>query len=165
MNLFAVILMVICIIMRFTYLGEVNLFFTILTIYLIVFLVLLVLAELKRMTVRIYFNFLDTKVGRGIFIMFLTLLIMEKDSGLEIGMGIVLLIIALFNIFLGWGEGSDSGLTLEEVEAGQDLEHGKARADKYKEGEELPVGVKLHEMADMGINPARNEGPASGNDK
>lgn len=107
MNLVAAAMILIAIAFRFVYLKDENedsnFFFIILTIYLILFIVLLVLAEFGVKIVRKYFSFLDRKVGRGCFILFLGLLILAKTNALEIILSIFILLIAFINIIVGWG--------------------------------------------------------------
>jgi hypothetical protein len=76
--------MLICIGLRIYYLclpdtipGNNIVFFIILTIYLLIFIGLIVAAEFKREKPRLYFDFLDSKFGRGSFIAFTQLLILE----------------------------------------------------------------------------------------
>ena len=80
-----------------------NVFFIILTVYLILFIVILVLSEFRNRRIRKYFNFLDSKIGRGCFILFMGLLVFIKDRPMEIIFGIIILIIAVANCIVGWG--------------------------------------------------------------
>ena len=112
LNIIAVILILISIVMRFVYVGRkeegaANLFFVILTIYLVLFIAIFVLAEFRNRIVRKYFNFLDGKFGRGCFIMFMALLILGRAKAMEIIFGILIIIIAFANCLMGWGQESD----------------------------------------------------------
>ena len=113
MNLFACVLMLICIGLRFYYVSLNAVpqnrvaFFVILSIYELIFIGLIIAAEFKSERPRLYFDFLDSKVGRGGFIAFTMLLILEVSLAAEIIMGIVVFVIALIGIISGWYEDSD----------------------------------------------------------
>ena len=125
MNLFACLLMLICIILRFYYIATLDKdvaptsrlgFFVILTIYLLIFLCLIVAAEFKRERPRLYFDFLDSKRGRACFIAFTMLLILEVSGAAEIILGIVVFVIAILGAIAGWYEGRD-GVNAEKPPA------------------------------------------------
>ena len=103
MNIIACAMMVVCIVFRFVYFakGGNTFFFLVLTIYLAIFLTLEILAEFKIQRVRTYFDFLDTKWGRGWFILFIALLVLEKETALEVILCILTIVIALLNMFVG----------------------------------------------------------------
>lgn len=111
LNLIACVMIVVCGVMRFVYFKEkkanINIFDPILSIYIFLFIIILVLAEFRVILIRKYFNFLDRKMGRGWFILFMGLLILEKVTALEIILGIFILLIAVINMIVGWGEPSD----------------------------------------------------------
>ena len=114
LNLIACVLMLICIGLRFYYLslpdtipGNNIVFFVILTIYLLIFIGLIVAAEFKREKPRLYFDFLDRKFGRSSFIAFTQLLILETSGATEIILAIIVFSIALAGMAVGWGEGPD----------------------------------------------------------
>jgi len=65
------------------------------------------MAEFRILFVRKYFNFLDKKIGRGFFIIFIGLLILEVHTALEIVLSIFILGIGLLNIIVGWGQPPD----------------------------------------------------------
>ena len=77
------------------------------TFYLLIFLIILVLAEIRNKTIRKYFNFLDGKIGRGCFIFFIGLLVFVENRPMEIIFGIIIAIIAVINCIFGWGQKSD----------------------------------------------------------
>jgi hypothetical protein len=67
------------------------------------FLVLLILAELKNQKVRLYFGFLDSKRGRGLFMILLVFTFFDnsaKNHFLQIILGVILLVIGLINIII-----------------------------------------------------------------
>jgi hypothetical protein len=81
-DLLAALCMLILIALRFYYVGasivEGNqiVFHVILSIYLLIFIGLLVAAEFKREKPRLYFSYLDNQFGRSLFITFTQLLIL-----------------------------------------------------------------------------------------
>ena len=113
MNLLSCVLMLICIILRFYYIAVNSVpqnriaFFVILTIYQLIFLGLIIAAEFKAERPRLYFDFLDSKVGRSSFIGFTMLLILEVSGAAEIILGIIVLLMSLLGIVAGWSDGSD----------------------------------------------------------
>ncbi len=77
------------------------------SIYELIFLGLIIAAEFKFERPRLYFDFLDSKVGRASFIAFTMLLILEVSGAAEIILGIIVLLFALIGIIAGWDEGTD----------------------------------------------------------
>ena len=55
--------------------------------------------------VRTYFNFLDKIIGKGLFLIFLAMMLCEKQDQLEIVVAIVCVIIGAIDILLGCSEG------------------------------------------------------------
>lgn len=116
LNLVACAMILICTAFRFVYVAQGNYdgtdqsrigFFIILSIYLFIFTVFQILAELKNVRVRLYMNFLDGKFGRGLFFIFLGLLIISSTSALEIVLSLCVLAIGSLNMLIGWTQGSD----------------------------------------------------------
>jgi uncharacterized membrane protein len=104
LNLIAIAMMIVCIVYRFIgFTPGVSFFFCMLTIYLALFIILFVLILFKVALFAKYFNFLNSYIGKGMFIIFLTLLILERKTALEIILGICLLIIAIINLVVGCG--------------------------------------------------------------
>ena len=56
---------------------------------------------------RLYFDFLDSKVGRASLIIFVQLLILESKKAVIIILGIIGLITGIVGMIFGWTEGSD----------------------------------------------------------
>ena len=116
LNLIAAAMIFICGVMRFVYYKDrntkyqntsINIFDVVLSIYIFLFLIILVLAEFRVIWIRKYFNFVDRKMGRGWFILFMGLLILETVTSLVIVLSIFILLIAITNMIVGWGEPSD----------------------------------------------------------
>jgi len=77
----------------------------------VLFLVLLVLSELKNQWVRTYFNFLDSKRARGLFMIMLAFTFLDtsaRDHFVEIILAIILVSIGFINTIIGWGVSSDN---------------------------------------------------------
>lgn len=71
------------------------------------FTVLLAMAELRSNWVRGKFVFLDTKTGRGFFMIFIGLMIPQNNNGVSVAMSVITNLIGLINLFVGYGQGSD----------------------------------------------------------
>ncbi len=56
---------------------------------------------------RLYFDFLDSKRGRAVFIAFTMLLILEVARAVEIILAILVFSISILGLIAGWGESSD----------------------------------------------------------
>ena len=78
-----------------------------LTAYLLLFIVILILAEFRNLRVRVYFDFLDHKWGRGWYILFIALLVLERNGSMEIGLSLIVMVIAVLNMIIGYNQGSD----------------------------------------------------------
>ena len=107
-NLLGCIVLFLSVIMRFAYLFPVfNGFFMIETFYLGSFIIIMSMSEgmfgpsySKR--VRTNFNFLDCNMGRGAFLIFQALILMERTKRGEDVFGFIVILLGLFNIFLGY---------------------------------------------------------------
>jgi hypothetical protein len=53
---------------------------------------------------RTYFNFLNTIIGRGLFLIFMALILAEKSDQGEIIIALVVICIGICNIVLGWDQ-------------------------------------------------------------
>ncbi len=73
----------------------------ILSIYLLIFIGLIVAAEFKKEKPRLYFDFLDNQFGRSLFITFTQLLILQKSSAVEVILSIIIFAVSLIGMFLG----------------------------------------------------------------
>lgn len=87
-----------------------NFFFFISSLYFVVFIAILaaILAhEENKFSVfcRTYFNFLDKIFGRGVFMFFLSMMMVERNQRAgEVIMCVIVALIAVLNMVYGWGE-------------------------------------------------------------
>lgn len=102
LNFVAAGLMVLDAILRwidFTNVKE--LFFIILSLYLLGFAILLVVSELRIRKVLIYIEFLKSRIGLGIYVTLIGLLVFDESRAYDIGISICLVIIGVFNLVVG----------------------------------------------------------------
>lgn len=101
-------MILVCVALRFLNISNnsVVFFYIVLSVYLVAFVIGLALAEFKVEKVREYVNFLDTKFGRGSFIIFTALLILEGYV-VQILIFIALCVIGVVNMLVGCKQGSD----------------------------------------------------------
>ena len=106
LNLIAIAAQIVCIVFRFVYIligTEVaKAFFYILSAYLVIFEVLFVMSIFKIKKIRHFFVFLNGYMGKGLFIIFNALLILEVKNTLEICLGTLMIIIAVIDIRVGF---------------------------------------------------------------
>jgi hypothetical protein len=76
-------------------------FFFLLTFYLFGFSALLVFAELGYKKVLVYVEFLSGRAGKGLYIMFVGLLIFDATRPSDMGIAILLVLIGIFNVLIG----------------------------------------------------------------
>ena len=86
-----------------------NFFFMINTFYYVFFCVALVAAEVSdtnkwSIMVKTYFNFLDGTFGKGLFIIFQSLMLCEVSDAGNIILAIACIAIGVCNLIVGWGE-------------------------------------------------------------
>ena len=55
--------------------------------------------------VRTYFNFLDKIIGKGLFLIFLSMILIDKQDQGEVIVAIVCIIIGVIDLILGCSEG------------------------------------------------------------
>ena len=84
-----------------------NFFFFISTFYLLSFIAIHAAIEIKpdhekSIILRTYFNFLNNLVGRGFFLIFMALIILEKQDQLEIICAIFVISVGICTIVVGW---------------------------------------------------------------
>ena len=56
----------------------------------------------RALSIRTYVNFLDTSLGKGLYLTFLCLLLLEKTDRNETTFVYMVLVVAIFNIVLGY---------------------------------------------------------------
>jgi len=86
-----------------------NLFFFLSSCYLISFLIIHALIEFSpdhkySILARTYFNFLNTIIGRGLFLIFMSLVLLEKDDQGEILIALIVIGVGIVDIILGWNQ-------------------------------------------------------------
>lgn len=79
----------------------------VLSIYQVIFIAFLVMAEFKVWKARLYFDFLNSKTGRSGFIAFTELLIIDGTGVVIIIIGIIVFFLALAGVIFGWSQGPD----------------------------------------------------------
>ena len=114
LNLFACLLMLASIAVRFYYLAvseydgrSSTVFFVLLSFYQVVLISLLAAAEFKRERPRLYLDFLDNKFGRAGTIIFIELVMLDTRKAAIIIMAIVIFAIGVFGLVAGWSQGPD----------------------------------------------------------
>jgi hypothetical protein len=86
-----------------------NFFFFLQTLYLWSFILIHALVVVKpdhpkSLEARTYFNFLNNIVGRGLFLIFMSLVLLSKTDQGEWFFAIVVICTGIVNIILGWNE-------------------------------------------------------------
>jgi len=105
-------LMVLVTFIRFAYLGKDFSFFYMVQVFFLLFMIMLIVfAEdvfpKRGQLCRTYFNLLDSNYGRGLFMLYLCVILFERTEKGEEFFAVIVLIIAVFNICIGY---SESGL-------------------------------------------------------
>ena len=102
MNILCCVMLLVCVAFRFVYMtdGSPAFFYAILSVYIALFTIALGLAEFKVNKVREYISFLDTKYGRGVFMIFLSLLILEGHA-LDVILFLCIFAIGVTNMIIG----------------------------------------------------------------
>ena len=89
-------------IVRFTYFGKDEApsdpFFYILTFYLIPFAGLLLVAELRWQRVLKYFQFIGLLYGKGMFMVFIALLLFDTQYPVDIAVSVLMSLVGIFNV-------------------------------------------------------------------
>ena len=99
-----------------------ELFFLILSLYLLGFAILLVVAELRIKSVLIYIEFLKSRIGLGIYVTLIGLLVFDESRNYDIGISVVLVVIGVMNLIIGImrdskanGQGNSGNYDIEGV--------------------------------------------------
>ena len=102
MNYMTVIGLLSASIVRFTEFGATDKpsdpFFYMLTIYLIPFALLILFAELRWQRMLKYFEFLGYQHGKGLFLIFVALLLFDTEYPVDTGVSIAITFVGIFNI-------------------------------------------------------------------
>lgn len=114
-----------------------NFFFMITTFYFWFFVIIFGLTEAKeelkaRVFVVTYFNFLDSQFGKGLFLLFLTIMLCETSNAIDIIIGLVIIGIAVCNLIIGWSQ--DKKAATNPWDQGQQsaAADGNDRQNQYK---------------------------------
>jgi hypothetical protein len=102
-----------------------NLFFFITSLYFFVFIAFVASIEISQVNklsifIRTHFNFLDQMFGRGLFLIFLSFMLIERQTNMEVLMAVLVIIIASLDLILGFGDAKRAlaSLPWESVSAG-----------------------------------------------
>jgi drug/metabolite transporter (DMT)-like permease len=102
LNYTCAVLMLIDIVLRFmSFKSETDLFFFLLTFYLFGFSALLILAELNIRRVVVYVEFLNGRIGKGLYVVFVGLLLFDETRKWDMIFAIVMVLVGFLNILLG----------------------------------------------------------------
>lgn len=90
------------------------------TFYFISFIAIISFAEIlyirpdneNSLKVRTYFNFLNKLVGRGLFLIFLAMIMVQKTDQGEVFFAIGVISVGIIDIILGWDESKPTLPTL-----------------------------------------------------
>lgn len=75
-------------------------FFYLLTFYLFGFATLLVMAEIRYKPVIVYVEFLKSRIGKGMYVILVGLLIFDESRKFDMFMGILLVLVGIFNLIV-----------------------------------------------------------------
>jgi multidrug transporter EmrE-like cation transporter len=94
--------MLLDIILRFLdFKSETDPFFFLLTFYLFGFSALLILAEFNIRRVIVYVEFLNGRIGKGLYVVFVGLLLFDETRKWDMVFSIIMVLVGFFNILLG----------------------------------------------------------------
>ena len=102
-----------------------NFWFFITSLYFFVFIAFVAAIEIHQLNkfsvfIRTHFNFLDQLFGRGLFMIFLSFMLLERKTTLEVLCAVCVIIIAAFDLILGFGDAKKAMASLpwESVSGG-----------------------------------------------
>lgn len=128
---FAILLLGVAIIVRLIRFGsEKNPFFFIFTFYLALFIGLLVISIIKWERVLMYFTFLTTRKGVGMFMIFVGSLLFDWNEIFEMAVSVLLILIGILYIIYGFKVGEEQ--RPDPTKAGKD---DKKKEDNKKDEE------------------------------
>jgi hypothetical protein len=76
-------------------------FFFLLSIYLFGFAALLVLAEIRYKRMLVYIEFLKHRIGKGIYVMLIGLLLFDETRKTDMFSAIIIVLVGFFNLIVG----------------------------------------------------------------
>ena len=104
LNFFIILGLCAAAVVRFTYFGKddapADPFFYILTLYLIPFAGLLLVAQLQWQRVLKYFQFLGFLYGKGLFMIFVALLLFDTTYPVDTAISILMTLVGFFNLLV-----------------------------------------------------------------
>ena len=101
-NYVTALLMVISACFRFSNFSKTSdPFFYLLTFYLLGFAALLVIAEVRIRRIIVYIEFLGGRIGKGIYILFVGLLVFDNEFTSDMAFGIIIFLVGIFNVIVG----------------------------------------------------------------
>eukprot|EP00347_Sterkiella_histriomuscorum_P000686 403374892 len=101
MNFICALAMVIDAVFRaFDFQKQSDPFYFLLTFYLLGFAALIVLAEIRYRKVLVYLEFLKSRLGKGMYVILVGLLVFDETRKLDMFTGIGLVLVGLFNIIV-----------------------------------------------------------------
>jgi hypothetical protein len=107
LNYLCALALLVSVIMRFVDFGQSNdVFFYLLTFYLIGFAALLVVAELRVRSVIVYCEFLKGRPGKGMYLLLIGTLLFDESRSEDIIISILLVLVGLFNIIVSCMRGN-----------------------------------------------------------
>jgi hypothetical protein len=101
LNYGCALLMAIDVFLRiFTFLQDQTLFFYLMTFYLAGFAVVLVIAEMRFTKIIFYMEFMKGRLGKGIYLIIIALLIFDEKRNIEMCISLILVVVGFFNIMV-----------------------------------------------------------------
>ena len=101
LNYVSALIIILDVVMRFfNFQTATDPFYFILTFYLIGFAVLLAIAEAGIKKILVYIEFLNGRMGKGLFIVFIGLLMFDEKFKSDLFIGIAVFLIGVFNIMV-----------------------------------------------------------------
>ena len=91
--------------------------------------------------VKTYFNFLDRTFGKGLFIIFQSMMLVEVGDAGEIVLALVCIVIGVCNLIIGWSEANKElpSVPWKQIEVGKQMAQGAMkgvggadRSNKYE---------------------------------
>jgi hypothetical protein len=161
--IFAIVLLGIAIILRLIRFGsESNPFFYIFTLYLALFIAMLVISIIRIERIITYFTFLSTRKGVGFFMIFIGLLLFDWNHLFEMAVSILLLIIGLLYIIYGFKVGEVQPADPTKADGKNDVKKDGKKGSKYEENkdEELKRQFEEERKRQYGDNYGANAGVA-----